>query len=280
MLRHRLIAGSLMAAAAGGVLLADAYLAPYFPFLLGLALLAGFLATHELVGLLPGPTRPGLPLCAAGVLAVLAANWAPVVVPGLDPLSWTPVVLAFAAAVVAAFLVEMARYAEPCGAVTRIAFAVLTVAYLGVLPSFFVKLRWLPIEWAGLALTAAIFVPKVGDIGAYFAGKAFGRRPFSPRLSPKKTWEGFAGGMAASVLTAVGLSFAGPLFRYGVVEAVGFGLVVGLAGVLGDLAESLVKRDCQTKDAAASIPGFGGVLDVIDSVLFAGPVAFWWLTRP
>src|SRR5262249_16916484 len=151
--------------------------------------------------------------------------------------------------------------------------------YLGLLPCFFVKLRWFDPIWSGMALTATIFVPKVGDIGAYFAGRALGRHAFSPRLSSKKTWEGFVGGMAFSALTAVGLSFAGPLFRYGIPEAIGFGLAVGLAGVLGDLAESLIKRDTQAKDAAANIPGFGGVLDVIDSVLFAGPVAYWWFSR-
>jgi len=281
-LRKRLLAGSLMAAAAGAVLVADARLAPYYPFLLVLTLVAGFLATLELVGLLPEPTRPPLALCAAGVVATLAANWLQVLFlddpAHLGPLTWGAVVFVFSNVVLTAFLTEMAAYREPGRSVARVALAVLVVAYLGLLPCFFVKLRWLPREWSGLALTATIFVPKVGDIVAYFAGKAFGRRPFSPLLSPKKTWEGFAGGMIASVLTAVGLSFAGPLFRYGVAEAVGFGLAVGLAAVLGDLAESLVKRDCQTKDAAASIPGFGGVLDVIDSVLFAGPVAYWWFT--
>ncbi len=59
--------------------------------------------------------------------------------------------------------------------------------------------------------------------------------------------------------------------------ALGFGLTVGLAGVLGDLAESLIKRDCRRKDAADTVPGFGGVLDVIDSILFAAPVAYLWL---
>jgi phosphatidate cytidylyltransferase len=100
----------------------------------------------------------------------------------------------------------------------------------------------------------------------------------TPILSPKKTWEGAAGGLLASVLVAVGLSFAGPLFRHGVGEAVAFGAVVCVAGVLGDLAESLVKRDCEAKDAANSIPGFGGLLDVIDSVLFAAPVAYLWFS--
>ncbi|HVK15902.1 MAG TPA: phosphatidate cytidylyltransferase [Fimbriiglobus sp.] len=284
MLKHRLIAGSLMAVAAGGVLIGDSYLDPYYPFLFGLALLAGFLATHELVGLLPEPSRPPLALCAAGVVATLAANWLQILffndpsLARLGPLSWDAVVFAFTAVVLTAFLIEMATYREPGRSVARVASALLVVAYLGLLPCFFVKLRWLPPEWSGLALTATIFVPKVGDIGAYFTGRFLGRRPFSPLLSPKKTWEGFIGGMAASVLTAVGLSFAGPLFRYGVGEAVAFGLAVGLAGVLGDLAESLIKRDCLTKDAAKSIPGFGGVLDVIDSVLFAGPVAYLWFT--
>jgi phosphatidate cytidylyltransferase len=68
------------------------------------------------------------------------------------------------------------------------------------------------------------------------------------------------------------------VFRHGALEAIGFGLAVGLAGVLGDLAESLIKRDCQTKDASKDIPGFGGLLDVIDSVLFAAPVALLWYT--
>ncbi len=279
MLRKRLIAGSLMAAAAGGVLVGDSRLAPYYPFLLVLTLLAGVLATRELLALLSAFVRPPAWLAFAGVLAVLAVNWVQVLALDLDPASWDPVTFVFAAVVPAAFLAEMARYRASGGSVARVAATVLAVAYLGLLPCFFVKLRWLPPDRAGLALAATIFVPKVGDIGAYFTGRAIGRHPFSPRLSPKKTWEGFAGGMAASVLTAVGLSFAGPLFRHGVAEAVGFGLAVGLAGVLGDLAESLVKRDCMTKDAAQSIPGFGGTLDVIDSILFAGPVAYWWLAR-
>ena len=97
-----------------------------------------------------------------------------------------------------------------------------------------------------------------------------------PRLSPKKTWEGFAGGLAFAVATAVIAGQFVPVFRHGFVEAAAFGLVVGIAGVLGDLAESLIKRDGLSKDASKAVPGFGGVLDVIDSILFAGPVAYVW----
>jgi phosphatidate cytidylyltransferase len=127
-----------------------------------------------------------------------------------------------------------------------------------------------------LAIAATIFVPKLGDIGAYLIGSLFGKHLMTPTLSPKKTWEGFFGGLAVSILTAVAFNFIGPepLFRHGIPEAIGFGVAVGLAGVFGDLFASMIKRDAQVKDASQSIPGFGGVLDVVDSVLFAAPVAY------
>jgi phosphatidate cytidylyltransferase len=172
----------------------------------------------------------------------------------------------------------MYRYRGPGSVVPRLGLFVLTVAYLGLLGSFLARLRWLHADpyRTGLMLTLTIFVPKCADIGAFFTGTFLGRHKMTPILSPKKTWEGFAGGMVLAVVVAVGLSFADDLFRGGMLEAAAFGLVVGVAGVLGDLAESLVKRDCEVKDAAKSIPGFGGLLDVIDSVLFAAPVAYLW----
>jgi phosphatidate cytidylyltransferase len=102
----------------------------------------------------------------------------------------------------------------------------------------------------------------------------------APVLSPKKTWEGLAGGLALSALVAVVINrlLPAPVVRGGEVGAAAFGVAVGGAGVLGDLAESFVKRDCRQKDASQVVPGFGGVLDVIDSVLFAAPVAYAWLT--
>jgi phosphatidate cytidylyltransferase len=275
MLRTRLIAGTFLAAAMGGVLVGDAYLAPHHPCLLACVLLVGVLGAREFRLLLPPESRPSALLCGAGDVLVLAANWVPRLIP-IDP--WRPPLYALAGLVIAALLHEMVRFREPGHSVSRVAHATLAFVYLGLLPSFFVQLRWLP-EGSGLALTLAVFVPKVGDIGAYFTGRFLGKHQFSPLLSPKKTWEGFVGGLAASVATAVGLSFAGKVFPHGVIEAVAFGLAVGVAGVLGDLAESLLKRDALVKDAAKSVPGFGGVLDVIDSVLFAGPVAYWWLGR-
>jgi phosphatidate cytidylyltransferase len=289
MLRTRLWMGAVLVALVAGVLVLDPE--PWYPLLLLLLVLLALVACYELHQLL-GPTRqPPLWLSVAGVLAVLLANWS------RDP--WRDVLGAFAAVVVAAFLLEMATYRgsggdappEPGASVGRIASTVLLVAYLGLLPSFLAQLRWWPAPSsvtgggggadrrgvAALALT--IFVPKFCDIGAYFTGRLLGRHRMTPLLSPKKTWEGLAGGLALAALTAVALNrwASDPPVLSSAAVAACFGLALGVAGVLGDLAESLIKRDCRQKDASQAVPGFGGVLDVIDSVVFAAPLAYWWL---
>jgi phosphatidate cytidylyltransferase len=181
----------------------------------------------------------------------------------------------------------MATFQAPGESVKRIALTVWMAAYLGLLGSFLAQLRWLPDlggapatgKRATVALALAIFVPKCCDIGAYFTGRFLGKHPLAPVLSPKKTWEGAAGGLLASVAAALvidGLSGV-PLIEGGMVIVGALGLTLGIAGMLGDLAESLIKRDCQRKDASQSVPGFGGVLDVVDSIVFAAPVTYWWL---
>jgi phosphatidate cytidylyltransferase len=136
-------------------------------------------------------------------------------------------------------------------------------------------MRWFGATEGAVALALAIFVPKMCDTGAYFTGRLFGRHKMAPVLSPKKTWEGAAGGIGLAVVTAVALDQLGPSLS-GIAAEVGFGVTVGAMGMLGDLAESLIKRDCQRKDASQIMPGFGGVLDVVDSIVFAAPVAYWW----
>jgi phosphatidate cytidylyltransferase len=256
----------------------------YFPFLFVILVLAGVLGSRELVRLFPEAARPSEPLVICGALLLLGANWYPAILLLFDPAPgspWAMLVLVFVAVLIGAFLLEMRRYNGESGtAVPRLALTLLAIAYLGLLPCFFAQIRWLSDDpnVSGLMLALVVFVPKGNDIGAFFTGTFFGRHKMTPTLSPKKTWEGFAGGMLAGAAVAVGLSFVEPVFRNGIIEAFAFGLVVGLAGVLGDLAESLIKRDCQTKDASKSIPGFGGVLDVVDSVLFAAPVAYLWFS--
>ena len=283
-----MIVGTLLAVAAGAFLLvADRHLAPWFPFLLGCLVFVGVFATRELVRLFLTAFRPPEALTVLAVVLIIAANWYTLVqryhLPGLPAAtSWhQPVLVVFVGVVAVAFLREMYLFREPGSALPRLALTVFAVAYLGLFGSFFAQLRWVDTDpyRTSLILALTVFVPKCGDIGAFFTGTFLGRRKMTPVLSPKKTWEGFAGGLVASVLAAVGLSFAGDVFRHGVAEAAAFGVVVGVAGVLGDLAESLIKRDGQTKDASASIPGFGGLLDVIDSVLFAAPVAYLWFSR-
>ena len=273
MLKTRLLLGSLMAAAAGGVLYFDAWFAPHYPILLLLALAVGILATRELVALIPVENRPREWLCLVGVTALILLPFLRL------PLSASERGLGgevFAILAIVVLLVEMADYREPGRCVTRGAHAVFVIAYLGLLPSFFLMIRWLPSEHSTWMLALAIFIPKCCDIGAYFAGRAFGKHPMTPRLSPKKTWEGLAGGLVVAVGTAIAVGQCVPLFSGGIIDAAAFGLFVGIAGVLGDLAESLIKRDASAKDASRTVPGFGGVLDVIDSILFAGPVVYLW----
>ena len=298
MLRKRLIVGSLMAAGIAAILVADAFLKdalfgfPFYPFLFAFTLVAGYLGTRELVAILPEPNRPPRWVAAVGVLLLLGSHFLQAAVhpllpgsEGFDPQSWKVPAYAVGGFVLLAFLAEMHRYRGGGHSVSKVAHALLAVAYLGVLPSFFLKLRWLTFpdrpDATGLMLALAIFVPKCGDIAAYFVGRAFGRNKFSPHISPKKTWEGFFGGFGGAVFAAVGLLLIGrargvEVFVYGWAEAVLFGLAGGYAGVLGDLAESMIKRDGNTKDASQAVPGFGGLLDVFDSVLFTGPVAYLW----
>jgi phosphatidate cytidylyltransferase len=112
------------------------------------------------------------------------------------------------------------------------------------------------------------------DTGAYFVGSAVGRHKLIPHISPGKTWEGLAGGALGAVLAAVAL--AGVLGIDGP-EAVVLGLVVCAAAVLGDLGESLVKRAAGVKDSGNIVPGHGGMLDRMDSILFVLPAVYWFV---
>ena len=124
-------------------------------------------------------------------------------------------------------------------------------------------------------LVACITVSKFSDIGAFFAGRWFGRRKLIPRISPSKTWEGAVGGLVAGIITAVAV---GRLALPGTVDiwrSIVFGVFVGGMGQFGDLAESLLKRAGGIKDAGDMVPGFGGVLDLVDSLLISAPVAYY-----
>jgi phosphatidate cytidylyltransferase len=114
------------------------------------------------------------------------------------------------------------------------------------------------------------------DIGAYFAGRQFGRNKLAPRVSPGKTWEGVLGGIGgAGIVAGVGVSF----FEVPIGPFVGLSLVTVLASVVGDLTESLFKRHAGVKDSGSLLPGHGGVLDRVDSVTAAAPIFLVGLER-
>lgn len=275
MLRTRLIVGTILAALAAGMLLIDERFAPWFPFLFATIAVLATLGTLELLALLPAAIRPNRTVSLLGVLAIVSMPWTRL------PAN---VLSAFAAMVLVAFLFEMATFREPGHSVQRLSLTVWTFAYLGVLPGFLAMLQTgrepsaIELRRGTVALALAIFVPKCCDIGAYFTGRLIGRHKMTPVLSPKKTWEGAIGGLAAAVGVAFALNRIQPVIPYGDAGVVLFGLSVGIAGMLGDLAESMIKRDCERKDASEMVPGFGGVLDVVDAILFAAPVVYWWLT--
>ena len=156
----------------------------------------------------------------------------------------------------------------------------LIVCYCGILLVVTAQLRWAKGADAGyLLLGSLVITAKMGDIGAYTLGRLFGKTKMAPHLSPGKTWAGFGGALiGASLGSLLWLTFAPPLFDESwhappVWASLLFGVAIGITGLAGDLCESLIKRDVGQKDSAPLMPGFGGLLDLLDSVLYAGPVA-------
>ena len=288
MIRTRLLIGTVLALMAAALLYLDGFLAPWYPLVGGTVLAVLWRAAYELRQLLEPGHRPPYLVLVLGLTLCWAANWWPLLAASWSSESrffttsvWTAVLFAYCSTFLVTFLWEIACYPHAGAALPRLAATTLILTYLGLLGSCFLQLRWLPPSDEGPAalawMVAAIAVPKANDIAAYFTGTFLGRTPMAPHLSPRKTWEGAAGGLAGGVLAALLMAHWQPcLFPAGWVEAVLFGLLVGGAGMLGDLAESLWKRECHAKDAAALLPGFGGLLDVIDSLLFAAPVVYVW----
>jgi phosphatidate cytidylyltransferase len=144
--------------------------------------------------------------------------------------------------------------------------------WIGLLASYAVLLVDRPD--GALVVLAVIGSAVFSDIGAYAFGVAFGRHKLAPSISPAKTWEGLAGGLlVAAVVAAVVLPLLGDRFTPG--SAAILGLTVGLAAAVGDLVESLVKRDLGVKDLGTVLPGHGGMLDRVDGIVFALPVGYY-----
>jgi phosphatidate cytidylyltransferase len=286
--------GAALIAALAGLCWLDASLARPGIVLAGLAIVAASLAAGEmrrmfrLRGVDPSPAA----LYVATLLPVVA-SCVPIafpkvhVNPTLGTTGWLGIGLALGC--MSALAGEMRRYAAPGVSIANVAHTALSVLYVGGLVGMLVQLRQVnaPSDiggWQGLfPLVAVIATVKLSDTCQYFIGRSFGKHKLSPLISPGKTWEGAVGGiLLASLLAAAGMAMtvqgtAGLWSEY-LVWAWCFALTVSVAGILGDLAESLLKRDAGVKDSSDWLPGFGGVLDLLDSLLFAAPVAYlWWV---
>ena len=272
-----------------------------------LAIVGAFLAAGELVRMFEQDTDSPAPsryVVVPGAVATVLVSCVPMLWPGGQPVGpisesigrvgWVAIGLAGACSV--AFTIEMLRYRTPGSATVRLALAVFSIALAGGLMGFVVQLRMLgggpwgaDGHWGMLALLSVVIVVKSNDTGAYFTGKLIGRTQLAPALSPGKTREGLLGGFLFSALVTM-LVFGPMATLLGCEQTTSgsrwvagcllYSLIVGIAGVAGDLAVSLLKRDSGVKNSSSWMPGFGGVLDLLDSILFAAPVAYLlWIAR-
>lgn len=317
MLKTRLLVSAVLVPAFVGLCWLDAQTGHYAAILMPLAIVLAVQASRELAGMLrltPGSTHAA----TLGSVAMLLTLWGwhlatPQSLPSRDrqgaesvssrvtplpdgrgsddsslaPLG--PLAVAFACVVLGLLFVRAAVYRGPAGHAAIISAETFVVGYVGLLLAMAGELRWTGGGRFGyLALGSLVIGAKVGDIGGYTFGRLFGKRKLAPLLSPGKTRAGAVGAIVtASLATACWLRFAGPLFDGDAIvgswpQLLAVGAVLGIVGLVGDLCESLIKRDVGMKDASHLMPAFGGLLDLIDSILYAAPVTLliWKLWPP
>ncbi len=248
-----------------------------FPFAL-LLVLAAALGSFELVSMFGEVGAPEAFAICVGALFPVATWWSathsargyPAIVPAL-----------IAAGVMVLLVLNLFRPGPIERAPERAGRSVLAWAYCGFLIASVAGLR----ERFGFAWVILAFVVTwLNDTLAYFAGRFYGKTPFYPRVSPKKTWEGFAGGMLGSVAGAFATKAVfllvpqprGEEFLLTWAGCLGLGLGAGILGPVGDLTESMLKRAAGVKDSGNLIPGHGGLLDRIDALLFVAPWVYLW----
>lgn len=230
-----------------------------------------------------------LPAMFSCATAIVFASWIPHLGPyatnGPD-LNFVALVYAFAVMLLCAS--EAARFRGPGGNIETLGTEILIVSYVGVLLAITAQLRWIAGHEAGyLVLGSLLVCAKGGDVGAYTLGRLIGRTKLAPNLSPGKTREGAVGAVLGAGLCGwLWLQFATPMFNAAWAPPVWYcsviyGCIIGVVGLIGDLCESFLKRDAGKKDSAQLFPGFGGLLDMIDSVMYAGPAAYLlWTILP
>jgi phosphatidate cytidylyltransferase len=292
MLRWRLALGILIVAILVGVAWLDHLAEVRYPaipvgaWLLPVAVFFTVAATREVLHLVAaGGIHPVAWAVYGGNLLLVLSGW----LPPLDsagaqaaPLAARTVwpLLALAVGVMLVLASEMSRYRKPGGVTVNVAAAVFTLVYVGLMLSLAVQLR---MAKGVAALASLLIVVKMADTGAYLVGRLIGRHQMAPVLSPRKTVEGALGALVFACLASwVTFHWLVPLMAPATAKPepwrwLLFGLLLSTAGMLGDLAESLLKRDVGLKDSSRWLPGLGGVLDLLDSLLLAAPIAwFCW----
>jgi phosphatidate cytidylyltransferase len=208
------------------------------------------------------PILAGCVVIAAGPYAI--ATWLP------DTLPMTAAMLVcLSLTVIAALIWRMPR--GFAGYVRDATASVLIIVYVPLLASF--SLLMLVGAHGSARIVAYVLVVTMSDTGGLVVGRMFGRHPMSPKISPKKSWEGLAGSLVFGIAAGIGTAVFGLKVPFWVGIVLGVALVA--VGTCGDLVESMIKRDIGIKDMSSFLPGHGGVMDRLDSLLFAAPVA--WL---
>ncbi|MEQ8856325.1 phosphatidate cytidylyltransferase [Gimesia sp.] len=289
MLGWRLLVSATLIPLLFGLFYLDQRAGSSAPWLLGLCWLLILRGTWEITQLLTVRNlKPGYPLVCLLSLLICNAAWLPWLVPSLqtganDPqtLSLALLSVTYAISVLLLFLKNAIRFQEPGQTMEILGAELLGVSYVGFLLAMLAELRWVAGPQTGyLALGALIISAKLGDVGGYTFGRLWGKKKLVPRLSPGKTWIGGFGAIFGASLGAwLWLQFTPSLFNDNWSApawywSILFGAIIGVVGLVGDLCESLIKRDVGKKDSAELLPGFGGLLDLLDSPLYAGPVAF------
>jgi phosphatidate cytidylyltransferase len=178
------------------------------------------------------------------------------------------------------FVMQLNRR-DNTNAIIGISTTLFGVLYVSWFFSYLIKIRFLLPDMDGVKLVGFILlITKCGDMGALLVGSQIGRHPLLPRVSPNKTIEGSIGSFAFSAIAAVCARSWLPVEpNFSIVHVIVMGLFFGGIGQLGDISESLIKRDCNVKDSGKMLPALGGVLDAIDSILFSAPAFYFYMAQ-